>query len=175
MHRAFRARRGSLPAAILAIVIALSVAFLPFAIDKVRARRSAKAIRIVASEDTAPASVGDNACRPPDETSAAFIADTRRLATNTDSASSRTRAGLGIPRADSSSVVLVSQSEVCRKVVSAINASLPAGWSAPPPTSVYVATVGPMYLALVPSPPDGTTRVYAVVDSLFRVVNRYTR
>src|SRR5688572_14779233 len=169
MHRTFRARRWSLPAAILAIVIALSVAFLPFAIDELRARRSAKAIRIVASEDTAPASAGNNACRPPDETSAAFIADTRRLATNTDSASSRARAELPIPRADSSSVVLVSQDEVCRKVVSAFNASLPADWSAPPPTSAYVAAVGPMYLALVPLRPGGTTHAYAVVDSVFRV------
>ena len=175
MRRTFRARRGSLPAAILAIVIALSVAFLPFAIDKVRARRSAKPIRIVASEDTPRASVPANACRPPDETSAVFISDTRRLTGATDSTSSRARADLGIPRADSNSVVLVNQDEVCRKIVSAFNASLPADWSAPPPTNAYVATVGPMYLALVPSPPGGTTRVYAVADSLFRVVSRYTR
>ena len=46
-------RLASPPMAILALVIALAVAFLPFAIDKLRERRSARPIEIIAEPDSA--------------------------------------------------------------------------------------------------------------------------
>jgi hypothetical protein len=45
-------RLASLPMAILAIIIALSVAFLPLAINKLRERRSAAPIEITAEPDS---------------------------------------------------------------------------------------------------------------------------
>jgi hypothetical protein len=154
------------------LAIALFVGFLPFGIEKLRARRSAKAIEVVAS---AAATDSGPPCRAPDSTSAQLIADTRLLAGAPDSAWRATREELEIPQVDPSAVMLVREDRICRSVLSAFNATLPETWPTRPPASLYVLKVGDVYIGMAPRPPGGSVDVYAVTDASFDVLSKFAR
>jgi hypothetical protein len=156
--------------AILATCIALAVAFLPVAIEKVRARRSARPIQVVATPDA-----GGPACRRPDDTSALFISDVRLIAASPDSAWISLRAELSVPHVESGAVALVTDDEICRSVLAAFNTTIGSDQPMPAPTSLYVAKVGAVYVAMVPAPPDGSVLVHAVISPQFAVLSQYAR
>ncbi len=154
------------------LAIALSIAFLPFGIEKLRARRAAPPISVVASSGDTD---DGQACRGADSTSARFISDTRLLASATDSAWTAMRVELEIPHVDSNVVSLVQDEETCRGVLSAFNATLPESWPAGAPTSLYVVKAGTVYVGMVPRSPDGSVDVYAVTDVQFEVLSKFAR
>ena len=157
------------------LAIALVVGFLPLAIEKLRARRSARPIQVVASPHTETGAVPGRACRIADSTGTRFLSDARLIAAATDSAWQSMRAELQVPHVDSAGVVLVSDDPVCRRVVSAFNTTLPESWATSPPTSLYVTRVGNIYIAMVPAPPDGSVGVYAVVDDRYDVLSKFAK
>jgi hypothetical protein len=167
--------RGSLPTAILATVIALSVAFLPLAVEKFLSRRSAKAIQIIASPDSLTDPPSGQVCRPPDSPSIRFLSDLRTIAASTDSAWNDTRGELHIPHTDSTSVTLIADEPTCRGVLSAFNTTLAGEWPARPPSSLYVAKVGNTYVGMVPGPPDGSVLVHTVVSARFEVLSKFAK
>ncbi|HEX6049071.1 MAG TPA: hypothetical protein VFZ21_07380 [Gemmatimonadaceae bacterium] len=157
---------------LVSLAIALSIAFLPFGIEKLRERRAAPAISVVAS----PGETDDGQpCRGADSTSARLISDTRLLASATDSAWTAMREELEIPHVDSSVVSLVQDDEICRSVLSAFNSTLPDSWPAGPPTHLYVVKAGTVYVGMVPRSPDGSVDVYAVTDARFEVLSKFAR
>lgn len=157
-----------------AAVVALAVALAPLAIDTVRARRSARPIQVVASPGASRDSALGPACRPPDDTSAQFVSDTRHMAASTDSAWSATRTELQIPRVDSTAIVLVADDETCRQVLGAFVTTL-SGWPSSLPGSLYVAKAGTVYVGMVPVPPDGSIWTYVVTSSRFNVLSAYAK
>lgn len=165
LHSAFAKGLASL-------AVALSIAFLPFGIEKLRARRAAAPISVVGSsgdtDDGQP-------CRGADSTSARFVSDTRLLASAMDSAWTAMREELEIPHVDSSVVSLVEDDGICRNVLSAFNATLPESWPAGAPTSLYVVKAGTVYVGMVPRSPDGSVDVYAVTDTQFEVLSKFAR
>ena len=164
-----------MPMAVLATVIALSVAFLPLAIEKLLSRRSAKPIEVVASTDTLTEAPTGQVCRPPDARSIRFLADLRGIAGSTDAAWRDTRAELQIPDTDSNTVALVDDEQLCRGALSAFNTTLGGEWPARPPRSAYVAKVGDTFVAMVPGPPDGSVLVHTVVSSNFEVLSKFAK
>ena len=163
---------GGFAKGLASLVVALSIAFLPFGIEKLRERRAAPAISVVASsgdtDDGQP-------CRGSDSTSARFVSDTRLLASATDSAWIAMREELEIPHVDSNVVSLVEDEETCRSVLSAFNATLPESWPAGAPRSLYVVKAGTVYVGMVPRSRDGSVDVYAVTDARFEVLSKFAR
>lgn len=160
-----------LASALSAVAIALAVSFAPWAIDEYRARRSAPAIRVVASQGE---SAHAQACRAPDDTSARFISGTRRMAAASDSAWVALRAELQLPRAESSAVVLLGDDATCRRVLDAFHSAM-STWPSDRPTSLYVAEVGATYVGMVPVPPDGSTWAYVVASTQFDVLSAFAK
>ena len=175
MGRLFRSKPGALPTAILATVIALTVALLPLGIEKLLSRRSAKAIQVVATPDSSTDPPSGHVCRPPDARSTRFLADLRAIAASTDSAWSDTRGVLQIPHTDSAAVTLVDDEPTCRGVLSAFNTTLPGEWPARPPANLYVAKIGDAYVGMVPGPPDGSVLVHTVVSARFEVLSKFAK
>jgi hypothetical protein len=82
------------------------------------------------------------------------------------------RRDLKIPVVDSSTIVLVTQTQVCNKALTAYLSTLPADFPTPLPTNVYVARVGNVYVVMYPTPE--TRSAYAVLDSKYRVLSKYS-
>jgi hypothetical protein len=157
--------------ATVSLAAALFVGFLPFAIGKFRERRAAKPNQVVAS----PGGTPGQACRASDSTSARLIADTRQIASAPDSAWTAMRAELEIPRVDSNLVVLVREDGICRSVLSAFNSTLPATWPTHPPTSLYVAKVGTVYVGMIPALTGQGVDVYTVTDARFDILSKFAK
>jgi len=166
---------GSLAMALLATVVALSVAFLPLGIEKLLSRRTAKPVKVVAAPDGMSEAPPGQVCRAPDAISTRFVSDLRLIAASTDSAWGETRAELQIPHADSTTVLLLADERTCRAVLSAFNTTLAGEWPARPPASLYVARVGEAYVGMVPGPPDGSVLVHTVVSSRFKVLSKFAK
>ena len=175
MERLIGFKGGALTTAILATVIALSVALLPLGVEKLLSRRSAKAIQIITTPDSLTHPPGAHVCRPSDSRSMRFLSDLRTIAASTDSAWNDTRGELKIPHTDSTAVTLIEDEPTCRGVLSAFNTTLAGEWPARPPASLYVAKVGDAYVGMVPGPPDGSVLVHTVVSARFEVLSKFAK
>ena len=161
-----------LPMGVSSLAIALAVALLPMAVDEIRARRRAKPIQIIAPQDSPPVPAGTKACRPADDTAARFIADIRELATSPDSVSASWRAVLRIPQTREADVALVTDHEVCRRVLSAFKSVRPDG---SPPSDAYVARVGSVTIGIGPARTTGPTRMHIVMGPRYEVLGSFSR
>jgi hypothetical protein len=171
-------RWGPVPMAVVAVCIALGVAFLPRGVEKVLARRSATPIRIAASTGTpadSAAGAGGRVCRGPDDRSERFLSDTRLIAVSTDSAWNALRVELEIPPVVSSAVGLVSDEVICRRVRDAIDAARTGDEPSPAPESLYVARAGRVFIAMAPSPQDSTLLVHTVLSDRYTVLSKYAK
>lgn len=112
-------------------------------------------------------------CKTADDQSAFMIADLKVISSSTEEYQSYQRRDLKIPAADTSTIVLVTNQQTCNKVLATFNASLPAGWPTPLPSSLYVAKVGTVYVGMVLSA-DSTAWRYAVVDSKYKLLAKYS-
>jgi hypothetical protein len=122
-------------------------------------------------------------CRPADDNSASMLGYLKWLTTRTDVQSGYVRRDFKIPVVDTATIVLVTTSNVCNKVLQTFLAQLPAGFPTPLPTSIYVAKVGSVYVGMhhlsVAPPPAGTVRVdgstdyHVVVDSKYKFLSKY--
>ncbi len=125
------------------------------------------------------------ACRPTDGQAVGLIAYLKRLASETDEQSGYARRDLKIPMVDTSTITLVSSSDVCARVLKTFLAHLQPGFPKPLPTSVYVAKVGSVYVAMhyAPEPPpppgtvrvDGDVRVQMAMDSNYNSLSMFAR
>lgn len=118
-----------------------------------------------------PLRVAAQSCRPADDNSAHMIADLKALVSSTDEGEGYQRRDLQIPVVDSSTIVLVTQTQVCSKALTAFLTTLPADFPTPLPTNVYVAKVGNVYVVMYPTPE--TRSPYAVLDSKYKVLSKY--
>jgi hypothetical protein len=100
-----------------------------------------------------------------------MIADLKAVVSSTDDGEAYQRRDLMIPVVDSSTVVLVSQNQVCNKALTAFLTTLPADFPTPLPTNVYVMKVGAVYVVMYPTP--ATRSPYAVLDSKYKVLAKY--
>lgn len=122
-------------------------------------------------------------CRAADDNSASMLGYLKWLTTRTDVQSGYVRRDFKLPVVDTATIVLVSTSNVCNKVLQTFLAQLPAGFPTPLPTSLYVAKVGSVYvgmhhLTVAPPPPgtvrvDGSTDYHVVVDSKYKYLSKY--
>jgi hypothetical protein len=110
-------------------------------------------------------------CRSADDNSAHMIADLKAMVSSTSDSEGYQRRDLKIPVVDSSTIVLVTQTQVCNKALTAFLTTLPADFPTPLPTSVYVAKVGAVYVVMYPTPE--TRSPYAVLDSKYKVLSTY--
>ena len=125
-------------------------------------------------------------CRPIDGQAEGLIAHLKRLSSATDEQSGYRRLHLKIPVVDTSTITLVSTTNVCNKVLQTFLAQLPPGFTTPLPTSLYVVKVGSVYVGMhfvqgAPVPPGtvmvdgGDTRVQVVVDSKYKFLSKFAR
>ena len=125
-------------------------------------------------------------CRPIDGQAEGLIAYLKRLSSATDEQSGYGRRDLKSPVVDTSTITLVSTTNVCNKVLQTFLAQLPARFPTPLPTSLYVAKVGSVYVGMhffqgTPPPPGtvrvdgGDTRVQVVVDSKYKFLSKFAR
>jgi hypothetical protein len=103
-----------------------------------------------------------------------MIGDLKSLVSSTDLQAGYQRRDLKIPVVDTSTIELVTQTQTCNKVLTAFLTTLPAGYPTPLPTSVYVVKVGAVYVAMDPPPAGLRGYVYAVIDSKFKVLAKYS-
>ena len=113
-------------------------------------------------------------CRAADDSSDFMIGDLKSLVSSTDPQDANQRLDLKIPVVDTSTIVLVTQTQTCNKALTAFLTTLPAGYPTPLPTSVYVAKVGNVYVAMHPPPAGLRGSPYAVLDSKFKVIAKYS-
>ena len=114
------------------------------------------------------------ACRAADSTSAYFVSDLRELTASTRAVDGYQRRDLQIPATDSSTVVLITDTKVCQKVLATYNATVAAGQ--PAATQVYVAKVGSVYVAFDPARPTPGAERYAVMNSKnYALLAKYAR
>jgi len=111
-------------------------------------------------------------CRAADANSAFMIADLKKLVSSPQDAYQRR--DLKIPVVDTSTIVLVTQTQTCNKALTAFLTTLPMGYPTPLPTNVYVVKVGNVYVAMHPPPRGETGAPYAVLDSKYKVVAKYS-
>lgn len=108
-------------------------------------------------------------CRPTDDMLAQrFLAQLLDLATSNDSDWVAARRTLKhMPQVDSSSVWLVNEDSLCQRASAALDSSL---YTTPHGYPLYLAHVGPRYIAFPPS--DSTTGygVWVHLDSTFKVL-----
>lgn len=114
-------------------------------------------------------------CRSADDNSAWMIADLKSLVSSADPQDGYQRRDLKIPVVDTATIVLVTQTQTCNKVLTAFLSTLPADYPTPLPTSVYVVKVGTVYVAMDPPSPGQYAWVYAVIDSKFKVLSKYSK
>jgi hypothetical protein len=113
-------------------------------------------------------------CRTADANSAFMIADLRKLVSSTDPQDAYQRRDLAIPVVDTSTIVLVTQTQTCAKALTAFLTTLPTGYPTPLPSNVYVVKVGSVYVAMHPPPAGETGSPYAVLDSKYKVLAKYS-
>ena len=113
-------------------------------------------------------------CRAADDSSAFMIGDLKSLVSATDPQAGYQRRDLKIPVVDTSTIVLVTQTQTCNKALTAFLTTLPADYPTPLPTSVYVVKVGAVYVVMDPPPTGLRGYVYAVIDSKFKVLAKYS-
>jgi hypothetical protein len=113
-------------------------------------------------------------CRAADDNSAFMIGDLKSLVSSTNPQNGYQRRDLRIPVVDPSTIVLISQTRTWNKALTAFLTTLPAGYPTPLPTSVYVVKVGDVYVVIHPPPAGLKGDVYAVLDSKFRVLAKYS-
>jgi hypothetical protein len=102
-------------------------------------------------------------CRSADKTSDYFVSDLRELTVSSRADDVYQRRDLKIPVTDSATVVLVTDNNVCQKVLATYNTTVKAGQSLA--THVYVVKVATVYVALDPDRPASAAERYAVVNS----------
>jgi len=113
-------------------------------------------------------------CKPADDHSAFMLADLKFMSVSTDETESYQRRDLKIPVVDTATIVLVNNQQTCNKVLNTLVASLAPGWPPPLPVSLYVAKVGTVYVGMVLGP-SNTVHVYAVVDSKYKLLAKYSQ
>jgi len=112
-------------------------------------------------------------CMPVDSTLAMPLVETKVLVVSTDLKDVTTRQDLSIPATDSAGVVVVSDTKICDKVLTAFKATLAP--SIPQPTRLFVMKVSTVYLALyVTSGPDPAD-IYRVVSKQYAVLSRFSK
>lgn len=109
-------------------------------------------------------------CRAADDSSGHMIADLKQL--SNDSQEVFQRRDLKIPVVDTTTIALVAQAQICKHALAAFLTTLPADYPTPLPSTVYVVSVGDVFVAMHPSK---RVFVYAVLDSKFRVLSKYGR
>lgn len=119
-----------------------------------------------------PLGAAAQSCRPADDHSAYMIAVLKATVSSTDPQRAFVRRDIQLPTVDSSTIVLVTQTQVCSKALTAYLSTLPADFPTPLPTSVYVAKVGNVYVAMYPTPE--TRSAYAVLDSKYKVLSKFS-
>ena len=130
------------------------------------------AVAFVASLVALPAAA--QSCRAADDSSAFMIADLKKLVSSTNPQDGYQRRDLKIPVVDTSTIVLVTQTQTCNKALTAFLSTLPPGYPTPLPTSVYVVKVGNVYVAMHPPPAGAKGSPYAVLDSKYKVLAKYS-
>jgi len=113
-------------------------------------------------------------CRGQDDNSAFMVAHLKNLVSSANPQDAYQRRDLKIPVVDTSTIVLVTQTQTCNKALTAFLTSLPAGYPTPLPTSVYVVKVGNVYVVMHPPPKGEKGSPYAVLDSKFTVLSKYS-
>lgn len=113
-------------------------------------------------------------CRGQDDNSVFMIADLKKLVSSANPQDAYQRRDLKIPVVDTSTIVLVTQTQTCNKALTAFLSTLPAGYPTPLPTNVYVVKVGDVYVAMHPPPTGEKGSPYAVLDSKFKVLSKYS-
>lgn len=136
--------------------------------------RSFCAVALAFAAASIAASAAAQSCRPLDDNSAFMIADLKRLVSSANPQEGYQRRDLKIPVVDTATIVLVSQTQTCNKVLTAFLSTLPADYPTPLPTSVYVVKVGNVYVAMHPPPAGQEGSAYAVIDSKFKVLSKYS-
>ena len=119
------------------------------------------------------ARVQAQACKGADNQSAYLIGELKAVSASAEEYRSYQRRDLKIPVVDTSTIVLVNNQQTCNKVLTTFNSSLPPGWPTPLPSSLYVAKVGSVYVGMVLTP-DSTAWTYAVVDSKYKLLAKYS-
>jgi hypothetical protein len=119
-------------------------------------------------------SASGQSCRGLDDNSKFMISDLKKLVSSPSQQEAYQRRDLKIPVVDSSTIVLVTQTQTCNKVLTAFLSTLPPNYPQPLPASVYVVKVGSVFVAMYPPPPGETGSSYAVVDSKFKVLSKYS-
>lgn len=113
-------------------------------------------------------------CLGLDDNSKFMISDLKKLVSSTSQQEAIQRLHLKVPAVDSATIALVTQTQTCNKVLTAFLSTLPANYPTPLPTSVYVAKVGSVFVAMHPPPPGENGSPYAVIDSKFKVLSKYS-
>ncbi len=113
-------------------------------------------------------------CKAPDEHSAFMLGDLKFMSSSTDEIQSYQRRDLKIPVVDTATIVLVNNQQTCNKVLATLVASLAPGWPPPLPSSLHVAKVGTVFVGMVLGA-SNTVHVYAVVDSKYKLLSRYSQ
>jgi hypothetical protein len=103
-----------------------------------------------------------------------MISDLKKLVSSTNPQEGYQRRDLKIPAVDSATVALISDEILCRKVLPAFLSSLPSDYPKPLPQRVYVVKAGKVYVVMHPPGPGETGSTYAVIDSKFKVVAKYS-
>ncbi len=113
-------------------------------------------------------------CKAADNHSAFMLGDLKFMSSSPDEIESYQRRDLKIPVVDTTTIVLVTNQQVCNKVLAPFLATLPSDWPSPLPSSLYVAKVGTVYVGMVVGP-SGTAHTYAVVDSKYKLLSTYSQ
>lgn len=118
-------------------------------------------------------SVIDTACYGADAYSNAEITYLTTRDTATTAAAVEWRQSMHLPAVAPSQIVLVSDSIVCSRALSAFNAATqyPSG----PATNLYLIGVGNVYVASNPHFPSGEWTQRIVLDSVFNVLASYLK
>jgi hypothetical protein len=120
------------------------------------------------------APAGAQSCRGLDDNSKFMISDLKKLVSSTNQQEAYQRRDLKIPAVDSATIVLVTQTQTCNKVLTAFLTTLPSDYPTPLPTGVYVVKVGSVFVAMDPPSPGEPGSTYAVIDSKFKVLSKYS-
>jgi hypothetical protein len=130
------------------------------------------AFALIAARGTTHRAAQSTPCRGPDAFSTRAVADMKRLVTTTDPLMVSFRTTVGLPAVAADQVTLVSDSTVCRQVVSAYDSAS----QVPAPTDgLYVLQVGGNYVAADPSAPAGEWVTWFRFDSTFAFQTSYYR
>ena len=113
-------------------------------------------------------------CRTPDAPSANMIGYLRSLATaaSIDSELVATRRRYRLPAAKASQVTPVTIRKTCSRALATYRTLLPAG--TPAPTSLYVVSVGNVYVVWIPAAANTEWGLAVVLDSRFVKLESFT-